>query len=143
MPGFTLTGQVAHVVASDNREVIERLSEDPLTIHATRVDTVRGLVNLMDAALAAAPHFHAPALFMYGGKDELIPDKATTATCFTAAAGAGAGVLPGRLPFGCCAIMSGLCLIDYILCAGIQAAWMNSLPSGADGAATAWLAQQK
>ena len=34
----------------------------------------------MDAALAAAPRFHAPALFLYGGKDELIPDKATAAT---------------------------------------------------------------
>ena len=34
----------------------------------------------MDAALAAAPRFRAPALFLYGGKDELIPDKATAAT---------------------------------------------------------------
>ena len=68
------------MVASDNREAIKRLSQDPLTIHATRFDTVRGLVDLMDAALAAAPRFHAPALFLYGGKDELIPDKATAAT---------------------------------------------------------------
>ena len=57
IPGFTVTGQVAHVVASDNREAIKRLSQDPLTIHETRFDTVRGLVNLMDAALAAAPRF--------------------------------------------------------------------------------------
>ena len=42
--------------------------------------SVRGLVNLMDAALAAAPRFHARALFLYGGKDELLPDKATAAT---------------------------------------------------------------
>ena len=41
---------------------------------------MRGLVDLMDAALAAAPRFRAPALFLYGGKDELIPDKATAAT---------------------------------------------------------------
>ena len=35
IPGFTVTGRVAHVVASDNREAIKRLSQDPLTIHAT------------------------------------------------------------------------------------------------------------
>ena len=75
-----MTGRVARVTASDNREAIRRLSQDPLTIHETRFDAVRGLVDLMDAALAAAPRFHAPALFLYGGKDELIPDKATAAT---------------------------------------------------------------
>ena len=80
VPGFTVTGRVARVTASDNREAIKRLSQDPLTIHGTRFDTVRGLVDLMDAALAAAPRFRAPALFLYGGKDELIPDKATAAT---------------------------------------------------------------
>ena len=66
IPGFTVTGRVARVVASDNREAIKRLSQDPLTIHETRFDTVRGLVDLMDAALAVAPRFHAPGLFLYG-----------------------------------------------------------------------------
>ena len=80
VPGFTVTGQVAKVQASDNREAIKRLSNDPLTIHETRFDTVRGLVDLMDAALAAEPRFHARALFLYGGHDELIPEKATAAT---------------------------------------------------------------
>ena len=80
VPGLTVTGRVARVTASDNREAIKRLSQDPLTIHGTRFDAVRGLVDLMDAALAAAPRFRAPALFLYGGKDELIPDKATAAT---------------------------------------------------------------
>ena len=80
VPGLTTTGSIAARVASDNREAIRRLSTDPLTIHETRFDTIRGLVDLMDAALAAAPHFHGRALFMYGGKDELIPDRATAAT---------------------------------------------------------------
>ncbi len=80
VPGFTVTGSVAKKVASDNREAIRRLSQDPLTIKGTRFDAIRGLVDLMDAALAAAPRFRAPALFLYGGKDELIPDKATAAT---------------------------------------------------------------
>lgn len=79
IPGFTLTGQSAHIRASDNRAALVRLSTDPLTIHNTRVDTVNGLVNLMDAALAASRHFQAPALFLYGGKDEVIPEQATDA----------------------------------------------------------------
>jgi acylglycerol lipase len=68
------------VVASDNRDALVRLSRDPLTIRSTRFDTLRGLVDLMDAALAAAPRFTAPGLFLYGGKDELVPPPATLAT---------------------------------------------------------------
>ena len=81
VPGWRLTGSgVVRVLASDNREALVRLSTDPLTIHGTRVDAVRGLVDLMDAALAAAPLFRAPALFLYGGRDQLVPAKATVAT---------------------------------------------------------------
>jgi acylglycerol lipase len=79
VPGMTATGQSVHVTASDNHAALVRLSTDPLTIRATRFDTVKGLVDLMDAALAAAPRFHAPALFLYGSKDELIPAHATLA----------------------------------------------------------------
>ena len=38
-----------------------------------------GALTLMDAALAAAPRFDAPALFLYGGNDEVIPRQATKA----------------------------------------------------------------
>jgi alpha-beta hydrolase superfamily lysophospholipase len=78
-PGTELTGAPVKVTASDNREALIRLSRDPLTIHATRVDTLRGLVNLMSRALAAAPRFRAPGLFLYGGKDELVPKDAMAA----------------------------------------------------------------
>ena len=80
VPGMTLTGRgLVKVTASDNREALVRLSADPLTIHGTRVDAIKGLVDLMDQAQAAAPDFHAPALFLYGGHDELVPAKATSA----------------------------------------------------------------
>ena len=69
-----------HVYASDNIPALIRLGRDPLTLLETRFDTLRGLVDLMDTALDAAPHFRAPALFMYGGKDELVPKPATLAT---------------------------------------------------------------
>lgn len=78
VPGMILRPDgVVRVKASDNREALRRLSSNPLTIRGTRVDAVRGLVDLMDAALATAPAFRAPALFLYGGKDELIPARAT------------------------------------------------------------------
>ncbi|HET7881134.1 MAG TPA: alpha/beta fold hydrolase [Acetobacteraceae bacterium] len=140
VPGFKVSGAVAKKVASDNREAIRRLSQDPLTIHETRADTVRGLVDLMDAALAAAPRFHAPALFLYGGKDELIPDEATAATW--------RGLPPGPVrafyPGGYHLLLRDherMTPIDDILY------WMRHegavLPSGGDRAAAAWLAEQK
>ena len=81
VPGFILVNRgYLKITASDNREALRRLSTDPLTLRGTRVDAVRGLVDLMDTALAAARTFRARALFLYGGKDELIPERATAAT---------------------------------------------------------------
>jgi len=139
IPGFTVTGRVARVVASDNREAIRRLSQDPLTIHETRLDAVRGLVDLMDAALAAAPRFHAPALFLYGGKDELIPDKATAATWRGLPEGPVRAFYPGGYH---------LLLRDHERMTPIDDVlfWIRypgmPLPSGGDRAAGAWLAKQ-
>jgi alpha-beta hydrolase superfamily lysophospholipase len=140
IPGFKVSGAVARRVASDNREAIKRLSQDPLTIHETRFDTVRGLVDLMDAALAAAPRFHAPALLLYGGKDELIPDKATAATW----RGLPEGPVRSFYPEGYHLLLRDndrVVPIDDILY------WMQhpktALPSGGDRAAAAWLAKQE
>ena len=73
MPSLTLTGQSLHILASDNIRMLRALGRDPLVIKGTRVDAIWGLVNLMDAALAAAPRLRAPLLVMYGEHDELIP----------------------------------------------------------------------
>jgi alpha-beta hydrolase superfamily lysophospholipase len=139
IPGFTLSGAVAKKVASDNREAIRRLSQDPLTIKQTRFDAVRGLVDLMDAARAAAPRFQAPALFLYGGKDELIPEKAAGATW----RGLPEGPVRAFYPAGYHLLLRDLgrvTPIDDILF------WMRHpdqpLPSGGDRAAAAWLAEQ-
>ena len=68
------------IVPTDNMEAWARYSRDPLTLRGTRFDTLSGLVDLMDTALAAAVHFRAPGLFLYGGRDMLIPAEATRAT---------------------------------------------------------------
>jgi alpha-beta hydrolase superfamily lysophospholipase len=73
VPAKRLTGQSVHVLASDNIPALIAFGEDPLTIRAPRVDNVAGLVRLMGAAQAACGKFNAPALFLYGGHDELIP----------------------------------------------------------------------
>lgn len=73
MPGLTLTGRGLEIKPSDNVAMLRALSRDPLVIKATRVDTIYGLVDLMDAALASAPHLDVPLLLMYGAKDEIVP----------------------------------------------------------------------
>ena len=67
------------IVPTDNMEAWARYSRSPLTLRGTRFDTLNGLVDLMDAALAAAANVRMPALFLYGGNDMLIPQEATRA----------------------------------------------------------------
>ncbi len=75
MPSTTFTGESLHVMASDNRDMLIALSRDPLIIKATRVDTIYGLVNLMQAGFDAVEKVQIPALVLYGEKDEVIPKK--------------------------------------------------------------------
>lgn len=72
-PDMTFTGQGLHVMASDNIPMLRALGRDPLFIKETRVAAIKGLVDLMDEALAAAPRIHEPMLLLYGGHDEIIP----------------------------------------------------------------------
>jgi alpha-beta hydrolase superfamily lysophospholipase len=138
-PGMTTTGAAAHVWASDNIKALIRLSRDPLTLHETRFDAIDGLVNLMDAAAAAAPRFHAPALFLYGGQDELIPARAAAHLWRTLPKGPVRAFYPHGFH---------LLLRDLGRAAPITdiLAWLMDpaapLPSGAEAAATAWLARQ-
>jgi acylglycerol lipase len=139
IPGYELTGGV-RVTATDNRAALIRLSTDPLTLHATRVDAVRGLVNLMDDALAAAPDFRAPALMLYGGKDELIPPRAIAATW----RGLPDAVQRAFYPNGYHLLLRDLDRAGPI---GDVLSWIANpaapLPSGADLAAAAWLSAQE
>ncbi|MBN9560929.1 MAG: lysophospholipase [Alphaproteobacteria bacterium] len=139
VPGMELSGAPLKVTASSNRAALIRLSRDPLTLRSTRVDAVKGLVDLMDAALASAPHFNAPALFLYGGKDELVPDQATAATW--------QALRPGErrafYPEGYHLLLRDL---DREKPIGDVIAWIRDpkapLPSGSETAAATWLARQ-
>jgi len=72
-PGLTLSGRGLEVKPSDNIAILRALARDPLVIHQTRIDTIYGLVDLMDAALASGAVLDTPLLLMYGAKDEIIP----------------------------------------------------------------------
>ncbi|MFQ5765114.1 MAG: alpha/beta hydrolase [Rhodospirillales bacterium] len=73
LPWVELTGQGLRIRPSDNIEMLRALGADPLVLKATRIDAIWGLTNLMDAALESARDFRAPALILYGEKDEIIP----------------------------------------------------------------------
>ncbi len=78
IPQARLTGEGLHINPSDNIEMLKKLSKDPLVIKTARVETLWGLVNLMDAALAAAPRIGRPGppvLVMYGMLDEVVPNE--------------------------------------------------------------------
>ena len=55
IPLFHVTGQGFNRTPSDNIEMLKKLGRDKLVIKYTRIDTLYGLVDLMDAALDAAP----------------------------------------------------------------------------------------
>lgn len=78
MPWHRVTGEGLNVVPSDNREMLLALARDPLVIKDTRLDTIWGLVNLMDDAFDSAPRLDdVPLLILYGEHDEIIPKGPT------------------------------------------------------------------
>jgi acylglycerol lipase len=74
-PETVLTGRGLGIRISDNDAVLREMGRDPLIIRETRVEAVYGLVDLMDSALAAAPHLDVPLLLMYGARDEVVPRR--------------------------------------------------------------------
>lgn len=90
VPWLEVTGQGLRLKPSDNLPMLMALGADPLVLKGARVDTVWGLANLMDAALASARFLHAPALILYGEKDEIIP-RAPTRAMLESLPKAGAG----------------------------------------------------
>ncbi len=142
VPGYVLVNRgIVKVTASDNPDALRRLSRNPLTIRGTRVDATRGLVDLMDAALASAGSFRARALFLYGGKDDLIPKAATAATWRALPkGGARTAWYPERHHLAPRDLGRAEVIADIV-------GWMRDpeapLASGADRAAEVWLRRER
>ena len=79
IPWVTVTGESLDITASDNRDMLKELGRDPLVIKGTRIGTIHGLSNLMDAAFNVRNGLNVPTLMLYGEKDELIPREPTFA----------------------------------------------------------------
>lgn len=77
VPWMTLTGESLEIQASDNIEMLRTMGRDPLIIKETRVESIYGMVNLMDQALAGADLISGNTLLLYGEKDEIIPREPT------------------------------------------------------------------
>lgn len=77
-PGFSPSGHGLGIRPSDNEPMLAALSRNPLVLKGTRLDTVYGLVDLMDAALNRGGTDAIPTLFLYGAKDEIIPKTPTS-----------------------------------------------------------------
>jgi acylglycerol lipase len=99
IPVVPFQGGVGGIVASDNPAALRRLGRDPLVIRHTRVDSAVGLVDLMDAAVAAMPGCcrgafgrPVPTLVLVGARDRVVPQHASRAAL--------EGLPPGRVRLG-------------------------------------------
>lgn len=72
-PEMVMTGRGLGILASDNLPMLRQLARDPLVWKGARIEAIYGLVDLMDDALAAAPHLTGPLLLLYGAHDQVVP----------------------------------------------------------------------
>jgi len=78
LPSMAVSGANPFIKVTDDEAVLRALSRDPMLIRQTRMDAVAGIVDMMDAARAAAPGFDpGPSLIVWAGRDDLIPGSAT------------------------------------------------------------------
>jgi alpha-beta hydrolase superfamily lysophospholipase len=131
-------GQVGRdITASDNYPALRRLGTDPLSLLRPSVAMLRGLVDLMAEAQAAAAHLHSQVLILSGRRDQLVPPPATAA----AWAKLPPDIRRGFYPNGYHLLLRdrdrALVIADILTWLRNPDAW---LPSGADVAAGAWRA---
>jgi len=141
VPWAEVTGEGVEVQASDNIERLREMGRDPLFIKSTRIGTLDGLTDLMGEALDGGERLHAPALLLYGEKDEIIPRQPTLALWRRLPNGPDAQQRPALYADGWHMLLQDLgaerVLTDI-------AAWIDHprrpLPSGADSGALETLA---
>lgn len=76
-PSTRLTGRGIKVKPSDNIEMLRALGRDPWVIKGARIDTIYGLVDLMDRALNASYRLDKKALILYGARDDIVKNGPT------------------------------------------------------------------
>ncbi|HEX2561962.1 serine aminopeptidase domain-containing protein, partial [Phenylobacterium sp.] len=66
-----------NIQASDNRDELIAMGRDPLMIWGARSDTLYHLVTAMDGGHQGIDEVKTPVLYLYGAKDEIIPEEPT------------------------------------------------------------------
>lgn len=74
-PNWSPSGKSLKIRASDNDEMLREIWKSPCMIRKSRIDTVAGVVDLMDMAYRDADAMPYPTLIMYGLKDQVIPHR--------------------------------------------------------------------
>ncbi|NHO30620.1 alpha/beta fold hydrolase [Acetobacter farinalis] len=138
-PRALVTGRElpVHVVASDNMMALARLYYDPLTIRATRLEALQGLVGMMKQAAIAAPRLHGPVLCLYGDQDQLVPPSAMGAVWRDVPASVRLDLIPGGHHLLLRDRHGDRVMRDMLSWMTHPGTW---LPSGGDSAAATWLA---
>lgn len=75
-PGWRLTGRGLSFQPTDNIEILREMASDPAVLKDTRVDSLLGLIRLMDATRNIGPELDPPVLVLVGEKDKLVPEEA-------------------------------------------------------------------
>lgn len=74
-PHWSPSGKGLKIQATDNIPMLRKIWQSPHMVRNTRMDTLAGLVDLMDAAHSLSDVNKLPLLLLYGDKDELVPEK--------------------------------------------------------------------
>lgn len=140
IPWLRLSADRLGIKPTDNQAALKRMRHPALRKPSTSVKALKGLTDLMDAALATAGERRAPTLFLYGGKDRLVPKRAMAA-CWSRERAANAGEQVFAF------YPDGYHLLHRDLAGAVVTGdvvnWLVNpdapLPSGADDLATTWL----
>ena len=138
-PAWTLDGSAlpVHVVPSDNPAALRRLYFDPLTLHASKLHAVRGLVDLMATARREASQARTPLLVLYGDDDQLVPSGPMDSFWRALPADARLDMIPAGHHLLLRDRHGGRATQDIVSWILRPERW---LPSGGDIAASAWMA---
>ena len=130
-PWLAVNGNGLDIWPSDNIEMLREMSKDPLVIKDTRVGTLEGLVNLMDAAYQTAADLPGPLLYLYGEQDQIVPAPPTydVMTRLDNRADVVRAIYPGAYHMMLRDLDAQVVLGDIVAWIGDHAA---PLPSGAD-----------
>ncbi len=73
MPAYEPSTEAETADLSTDETLTKSILNDPGYRKTIRIDSVYGLVDLMDKAVEAAPQLDRPVLVFYGGEDKLLP----------------------------------------------------------------------